>query len=198
MITKRVFDVVASTVGLVLLSPLMALIALAIKIDSRGPVLFRHKRVGLGFQEFRVLKFRTMRNDAEGPQVTFDGDRRITRVGRVLRKSKLDELPQLVNVVRGEMSLVGPRPEVAEWVMAHRKHYERILSVRPGITDPASIEYRREDRILAQASDPERVYAEEILPHKLELSAAYAECRTLRGDIRIILRTIMGAKHETT
>ena len=191
MDAKRAFDLVASAAGLVVTSPVLAAVAIAIKADDpTGPVFFRQVRVGLGGQEFRILKFRSMRASTGGPEVTSASDNRITKVGRILRKSKLDELPQLVNVLVGDMSLVGPRPEVpryvAEWPAAARTE---ILSVRPGITDPGSIEFRHEETELAAAADPERHYVDEILPRKVALYENYVRTRTFLGDLAIILRT---------
>lgn len=187
---KRIFDLVFALLGLIVLSPFLLTIALLIKLTSRGPVLYRHERIGLQFRPFHVLKFRTMIEGAEGPPVTARNDSRITSFGRFLRRTKLDELPQLFNVLTGEMSLVGPRPEVARFVEQHRTAYEGILTVRPGITDNASIAFRHEEKLLANADDPEQVYAEEILPKKIALAHEYVEQHSLVSDIRIILRTI--------
>ena len=187
---KRVFDAVVSGAALVVLSPVLAVCAVAVMVDDPGPALFRQTRVGLGGTSFEILKFRSMRRGA-GLQITSGGDSRITRVGRVLRATKLDELPQLVNVVRGDMSLVGPRPEVpryvAEWPAAAR---EVILSVRPGITDPGSIAFRHEETELAAAEDPERHYVDVILPKKVALYMDYVRTRTFVGDLALVFRTI--------
>lgn len=192
MIAKRVFDLCASLSGLVLLSPLFLLIAISIKLDSSGPVFFRQTRVGRLGEPFRIHKFRTMATDApaRGLQLTVGADPRITRTGCWLRKYKLDELPQLIDVVRGKMSLVGPRPEVPKYV----EHYppdvrQVVLSVRPGITDNASIEYRDENEVLAKSDDPEREYIEKVMPVKLEYYLRYVEERSMPGDLAIILRT---------
>lgn len=188
---KRLLDVVASAVGLVVASPLMLIAALAVRLESRGPVIFRQERVGRYGKSFIILKVRTMRADASGAQVTSGRDPRITRSGRWLRSTKLDELPQLVNVLRGEMSLVGPRPEVPEYVAQWPDTArDLVLSVRPGITDPASIEFRREAEELAEVDDPERHYVDVILPRKVSLYCDYVRARSLRGDIRIIVRTL--------
>lgn len=191
--SKRLFDWVLASLGLLLLSPALLLVALAIKLDSPGPVFFRQERVGRFGQPFRIHKFRTMRHDplGAGPQITVGLDRRITRIGGVLRGSKLDELPQLIDVWLGRMSLVGPRPEVPRYVA----HYplsvrEKVLSVRPGITDLASIEYRDESSVLARAADPEHAYIHEILPHKLALAERYVDQASVWTDIQLILRTI--------
>jgi lipopolysaccharide/colanic/teichoic acid biosynthesis glycosyltransferase len=187
--TKRCIDVVLSLLLLVVLSPILLAAALLIKVDSRGSVLFRQVRIGKDFRPFSILKFRTMRSQLEGCAITARGDRRVTRVGRWLRASKIDELPQLVNVLRGDMSIVGPRPEIPEFVDLFRDRYQRILQVRPGITDPASIAFRNEEEILSSSSDPLRTYREEILPAKLELSEKYLRERTLRADIAALART---------
>jgi lipopolysaccharide/colanic/teichoic acid biosynthesis glycosyltransferase len=181
---KRMFDVVVAGLALVLLSPLLLVLALCIRLDSPGPVFFRQERVGRHGRIFRIHKFRTMVPDAEarGLPLTVGRDPRVTRVGAFLRSSKLDELPQLIDVLQGTMSLVGPRPEVPRYV----QHYppalrEKVLSVRPGITDLASIAYRRESELLARAGDPERAYVEEVLPQKLDLRLIW---RTLVAVIR--------------
>lgn len=188
---KRVVDVVASAAGLALLSPLLAAVAVAVRVTSPGPVLFRQVRVGRDDTRFEILKFRTMRVSGTGPLVTAHADPRITSVGAWLRRTKLDELPQLVNVLRGEMSLVGPRPEVPEytrhWTAAQSKV---ILSVRPGITDPASIHFRDESSFLADQEDPEAYYIEHILPTKAAMYVEYVRTRSLIGDLRLITRTI--------
>jgi len=192
MTSKRIFDLCASLTGLVLLSPLFLLIAIFIKRDSRGPVFFRQTRVGREGQPFRIHKFRTMATDtpAKGLQITVGADPRITRTGCWLRKYKLDELPQLIDVVRGKMSLVGPRPEVPEYVAHYPPDVKQVvLSVRPGITDNASIEYRDENDILSKSDDPEREYIEKVMPVKLEYYRRYVEERSMTGDLAIILRT---------
>lgn len=190
--SKRAFDLIASVSGLLLLSPVLAIIAVAIKAGDRGPLLFSQQRVGRDGHTFRLLKFRTMIADAEriGPALTIGTDPRITPIGRLLRRAKLDELPQLINVARGEMSLVGPRPEVPKYVAMYTPAQRRVLALRPGITDPASTEYVREAELLAHADDPERAYIEEVMPRKLQLNLAYAETATLWSDIATILRTM--------
>ena len=191
--SKRLFDWVMSSLGLLALGPILVLIALAVKLDSPGPVFFRQERVGRFGQPFRIHKFRTMRHEpaGKGLQITVGADRRITRVGHFLRASKLDELPQLLDVWQGTMSLVGPRPEVPRYVA----HYpaalrDKILSVRPGITDIASIEYRDESAVLGRAADPEHAYIHEVLPHKLALAAAYVDRASVWLDIQLIARTL--------
>lgn len=187
----RLRDVVASGLGLVLLSPLLLAVAIAILLDSPGPVFFRQTRVGLHGRHFRIHKFRTMRVDAAGPAVSATGDSRVTRVGRLLRRSKVDELPQLIDVLRGEMSLVGPRPEVPEYVSLWPDDLRPvILSVRPGITDPATVHLRAEADILAQTTDPERVYKEELLPLKTREYARYVRTRSFVGDLKTIAATL--------
>ena len=190
---KRLFDIVLCSLGLLLLSPLLLVLALWIKLDSPGPVLFRQQRVGRHGVPFDIHKFRTMRADAPtlGPQITVSADPRITRCGAWLRRSKLDELPQLWDVLRGAMSLVGPRPEVPRYVALYPDDLRRqVLSVRPGITDPASIAYRDESAVLARALDPERTYIEEIMPAKLALAARYAQEHSFAGDLRLIAQTL--------
>jgi len=190
---KRLLDVAASLVGLLLLSPLFVLIAAAIKLDSPGPVFYRQERVGRHGLLFRIFKFRTMAvaPPASGAQITVAGDSRITRVGALLRRTKLDELAQLLDVLRGTMSLVGPRPEVPRYVaMYPAALHDKVLSVRPGITDPASIEYRDESALLGRAADPERLYVEQVMPAKLRLAAQYVDERSLLGDVRLIGATL--------
>ena len=186
---RQIADSFVCAVALVLLSPLLALIAIAVIVDSGTPVFFSHTRVGRGGRPFRLIKFRTMRSGKSGPSITVGGDARVTRVGRILRKFKLDELPQLWNVVRGEMSLVGPRPEVPEFVDMKNPIWRSVLIVRPGITDPASIAYRNEEQVLANSSDPIRFYRETVLPAKLALNLAYIEQRSAWRDMQIIFQT---------
>jgi len=191
---KRFFDLLMSSLGLLILGPAMLLIALLIKLDSPGPVLFRQERVGRFGKPFRIRKFRTMRHEAHGKglQITVGADSRITRVGHYLRGSKLDELPQLIDVWVGSMSLVGPRPEVPRYVAQYSDAMRaKILSVRPGITDIASIEYRDESAVLARAADPEQAYIQEVMPHKLALSASYVDHASVWLDIKLICRTIV-------
>lgn len=189
---KRLFDLIAAGLGLALLALPGLLVALAIKLDSRGPVFFRQERVGRGGRPFRIHKFRSMRVDAERQgQLTVGADARITRVGGWLRRSKLDELPQLIDVLLGDMSLVGPRPEVPRYVAVYPAPLrDVVLSVRPGITDPASLRLADESLLLAHAVDPEKEYVEVILPAKLAEAAAYAKQATLMSDLRIIFRTL--------
>jgi len=194
---KRLFDILASLAGLALLAPLFMLIALAIKVDSAGPVFFRQQRVGRWGKPFRIFKFRTMSARAdETRQLTVGDDCRITRVGHFLRHYKIDELPQLINVLYGTMSLVGPRPEVPRYVACYPPDARRIvLSVAPGITDWASILYRDEGRILGQASDPEKAYVDTILPIKLSYYMRYVQERSFWTDLQIICRTLVAIVH---
>ena len=193
---KRVLDILAALAGLVLLAPLFAAIAIAIKLDTRGPVFFRQERVGLHGRRFRIFKFRTMTEVGadNATQLTLASDRRITRVGVVLRRTKLDELAQLIDVLRGTMSLVGPRPEVPRYVEHYPTQWrERLLSVRPGITDFASVHYREESELLAGAVDPEREYIDVVLPAKLRYSLHYVDNPSLANDLRVLgltLRTV--------
>lgn len=188
---KRFFDVCASAVGLAILLPFFAVVAVLIKLTSKGPVFFRQTRVGLDGREFDVFKFRTMVQDApsRGKQITVYGDPRITGFGRYLRKAKLDEFPQLINVLAGDMSLVGPRPEVPRYVAMYNDDQRQVLSVRPGVTDYASITYFDENAVLAASSDPERTYIEEVMPHKIQINLNYLKRRSLLEDFRIILAT---------
>jgi lipopolysaccharide/colanic/teichoic acid biosynthesis glycosyltransferase len=186
---KRLFDILVSAAALLLLSPLLLLIGAAVVLDSGFPVFFAQQRVGRNFRQFRLWKFRSMRASASGPSVTVAGDARITRLGRLLRNSKLDEIPQFWNVLCGQMSLVGPRPEVPEYVEAYRERYQSILSMRPGITDLASICFRNEEAILAQSQNPMRDYRDRILPIKLDLADKYVQSQSILGDISILVQT---------
>jgi len=191
---KRIFDCGVAALGLILLLPLMAVIALLIKLDSPGSVFFAHERVGRHGRKFKVLKFRTMVQDAPklGGAITARHDPRITRIGRLLRTTKLDELPQLWNVLKGEMSLVGPRPEVERYVQLWEPALrEQVLSVRPGITGLTQIRYRHEERLLAQQPDPEKYYREVLLPLKLASDAEYVRRRSLLFDFYLLLRTFL-------
>ena len=189
---KRSIDLLASSAGLVVLSPAYVVIAALIKLDSAGPVFFRQERVGFGLSTFSIYKFRTMVADApqQGKPLTASGDSRITPVGRVLRKTKIDELPQLINVLRGEMTLVGPRPEVPKYVNLFRQDYEEILRIRPGVTDIASLKYRNESDLLARAADPEREYIARVLPDKIALAKEYVRRSSLSFDISLIVKTV--------
>ncbi len=194
MLRKRLFDLAASICGIVIFAPLFAIVALAIKLDSPGPAFFRQERIGRGEVPFRIHKFRTM-SDArrgEGAQITVGADPRITRVGGWLRKLKIDELPQLLDVIVGRMSLVGPRPEVPRYVAYYPPEYRtRVFAVRPGMTDYASIKFRNESEILQRSADPEKTYIEEIIVQKLRLNMEYLEDMGLMRDISIIFRTML-------
>lgn len=189
---KRAMDIVISGGALAVLWPVLLLIAVAIKIDDPGPVFYRQLRVGRDGKEFRIFKFRTMVVDADkkGLQITVGRDNRITRMGRLLRKTKLDELAQLINVFVGEMSFVGPRPEVPKYVNLYTPYQRQVLLVRPGITDYASIAYRNENDMLEGAEDPEKMYIDVIMPDKIELNMKYLHEISPLADIRLIFSTI--------
>jgi lipopolysaccharide/colanic/teichoic acid biosynthesis glycosyltransferase len=189
---KRTFDALMSFLGLVLLSPFLLPVAILIKLDSPGPVLFRQQRIGKGFRPFFICKFRTMLQDPCGPGrlITIGDDPRITRVGRWLRKTKIDELPQLFNVLKGEMSFVGPRPEVPKYVQVFHRDYEDILRVRPGITDLASLKYRDEAYLLQKAENPEEEYVSHVLPDKIRLAKDYVQRSSLLFDLGLIFKTM--------
>lgn len=188
---KRLFDIVASGLGLLCLSPLLLIVAIWIKLDSPGPVFFRQVRVGRYNKDFRIFKFRSMRVGSDkGSQITVGGhDSRITRSGYFIRKTKIDELPQLINVFIGDMSLVGPRPEVRHYVDMWTPEQMHVLDVRPGITDPASIRYRNENELLEQAEDPEKYYVEVIMQDKIKLYLEYVEKHSFWYDIKLIFQT---------
>ena len=188
---KRVFDIMVSLVGLILLLPLLLVTAAAIKLDSPGPIFFRQRRIGRGFRPFFIYKFRTMTDNSQntGAFFTVEHDPRITRVGKFLRKSKIDELPQLINVLKGEMTLVGPRPEVPSYVELFRADYEEILRVRPGITDLASIKYRDEAAVLGQSPDPEAEYVKCVLPDKIKLAKEYIRRSSFLFDLGLMFKT---------
>lgn len=192
LVLKRMMDIAVSAVALCVLWPLYLIIALAIVIDDPGPVFYRQVRVGRGGKPFRIFKFRSMVVDADkkGLEITVGNDRRITRVGAFLRKTKLDELAQLINVLCGQMSFVGPRPEVPRYVELYTPYQRQVLLVRPGITDYASIAYRNENDLLDAAQDPERMYIEQIMPAKIELNMKYLREISPAADIRLILKTV--------
>ena len=196
---KRLFDVVVAAAGLIVLCPLFAIIAVLIKWDSNGPVFFKQSRIGRHFRPFFIYKFRTMLWDASatGPLLTVGDDPRITRVGRWLRRTKLDELPQLINVLSGDMSFVGPRPEVERYVRLFRTEYTEILQVRPGITDLASLKYRGESTLLARSLKPEEEYVTRILPDKLRLGQQYVRELSLGRDVVLIARTLAAVVRPT-
>lgn len=188
---KRLFDIIASGLGLIVLSPLFLIIAIWIKLDSKGPVFYRQVRVGLKNKDFRIFKFRSMRVGADkGSLVTIGGhDPRITRSGYFIRKFKLDELPQLINVFVGDMSLVGPRPEVRHYVDYYTPEQMHVLDVRPGITDPASIKFRNENELMEKAEDPEKYYIEVIMQEKIKLYLEYVEKHNFLYDLGLIFKT---------
>lgn len=188
---KRIIEVLLSGLCLILLLPLFLVIGAAIKAESRGPVFFRQMRVGKGFRRFRIYKFRTMVQSASksGPLVTAGGDRRVTRLGGILRRTKIDELAQLINVFVGDMSFVGPRPEVPRYVDDYRENYAKILRVKPGITDMSSIIFRDEEKLLHGRDNPEDYYRSMLLPLKLRIAEIYVENASMLLDLRILLDT---------
>lgn len=190
---KRVLDAIASVLLILIGLPLFGIVAMLIKLDSAGPVFFRQERMGRGGRPFFIYKFRTMVHDAplRGGPITFGDDPRITRVGRLLRKAKIDELPQLVNVLKGEMSLVGPRPEVRKYVELFQKDYAEILQIRPGMTDLASLKYRDEAAMLGKSQDPDDEYINRILPEKIRLAKEYLDRSSLAFDLSLLAKTIL-------
>ena len=190
---KRLFDIVVSMLGLMFLLPLLLPVSILIKLDSPGPVFFRQRRMGRGFRPFFIYKFRTMVQDApaRGTSITVGRDPRITRVGGFLRKTKIDELAQLINVLNGDMSFVGPRPELPYYVELFHKDYEEILQIRPGITDLASLKYCDEAAVLGAAENPEQEYIAHVLPEKIQLAKDYLKQSSLLFDIGLIFRTIL-------
>lgn len=188
---KRLFDIIASLCGLICLSPLFLVLSIWIKLDSKGPVFYRQVRVGRNNKDFRIFKFRSMRVGADkGSLVTIGGrDPRVTRSGYFIRKFKFDELPQLINVVKGDMSLVGPRPEVRHYVNYWTEDQMRVLSVRPGITDPASIKFRNENELMEKAEDPENYYIHVIMQEKIKLYLEYVENANFWYDVKLIFNT---------
>ena len=189
---KRAFDIVSCTLAVLLLFPFGLLIALCIVCGSKGGVFYRQTRVGRGGKDFKLLKFRTMRPNADrqGLLITVGNDQRITRIGKFLRKYKIDELPQLLNIIKGDMSVVGPRPEVRRYVELYDERQRRVLTVRPGLTDYASLKYISESELLAKSDDPEKTYIEEIMPAKLELNLQYIENQSLKEDFKLIFKTL--------
>lgn len=189
MACKRAFDIVCSLLGLVVLSPLLLVVSLLVAVTSPGGVFFRQERIGKGGKPFRIFKFRSMRKDNAGLKITTGNDSRITPVGRFLRKSKIDELPQLINVLVGDMSFVGPRPEVADYVSLYTPHQRQVLLVRPGITGLASIRFRNENDLLTASTDPNRTYIEQIMPRKIDLDLEYIPHASVLYDIKLIFQT---------
>lgn len=190
-VLKRAFDLTVAFAGIVACTPLLAITALLVKSSSPGPILFRQHRVGRHGRPFSLLKFRSMRTGSSGLLVTASTDRRVTSLGRVLRRTKLDELPQLLNVVWGDLSLVGPRPEVPQYVALYPAEDRRFLQcVRPGITDPATILFRNEEELLARSAEPERTYVEVVLPAKIKMYRAYLETASFVSDIKVLKDTL--------
>lgn len=195
---KRLFDIICSFFGLVILSPLFIFLSLWVGLSSRGGVLYKQQRVGLNGRDFTLYKFRSMAtgSDKKGLLTVGGKDSRITKAGYFIRKYKLDELPQLFNVLKGDMSFVGPRPEVRKYVDMYSEEQRRVLSVRPGITDIASMKYRNENDLLAKAENPEQYYIDVIMPDKLALNLNYIDTRNFFRDIKLIFRTIAGKNNE--
>jgi len=194
---KRLLDIAVSGAGLVLTSPILLAAAIAVKVETHGPVFYGGSRVGKDGRAFRILKLRTMRAgaDQQGPAVTAGGDPRITAVGRFLRRTKIDELPQLLNVLKGEMSLVGPRPEHPDYVARYTPEQRRVLTVRPGITGPAALAFVNEEEKLEEeklrGADPEAAYLADVMPQKLAVDLEYVDSASVRGDLRILGRTLL-------
>ncbi len=189
---KRSFDIFFSICGLIILSPLFLIICVMVKTDSKGPVIYKQTRVGKNGKDFSVLKFRSMKQDSESKGLLTVGgkDPRITRTGYFIRKYKLDELPQLINVLKGDMSFVGPRPEVRKYVLLYDEIQKNVLNVNPGITDVASIKYRNENELLEGLDDPESFYIKEIMPVKLKMNLEYINDRSFFKDVKVILNTL--------
>lgn len=192
-IIKRIFDFLLSLIGIIIISPILIIVSILIKLDSKGKILFLQKRVGRYGKEFNIYKFRTMVSDAEklGKQITVGNDSRITKVGAFLRKYKIDELPQLFNVLKGDMSLVGPRPEVPRYVKLYNDEQKKVLNVRPGITDMASLRYKDENEILGKVDNPEEYYINVIMKDKLELNLEYIEKSNIFFDLYLIIKTVI-------
>jgi len=189
---KRAFDILLSATGLLFMLPIMILIIMTIFIDDRGPAFFKQKRIGLNMQPFTLYKFRSMTVNKSSSGGSFDpgNQSRVTRIGKLLRKTKLDELPQLFNVLKGDMSIVGPRPEVKQYIEVYPERWAIVQKVKPGITDNASIEFRDEEEILVKSQNPEKTYIEEILPRKLKFYEQYVIAHSFLGDLKIIFKTI--------
>lgn len=191
---KRILDFILALIGLIILSPVFILVAILIKKEDKGSIFFRQIRVGQNGKLFKIYKFRTMVENAEklGAQVTKGDDPRVTKIGKILRKYKIDELPQLINVLKGEMSIVGPRPEVPKYVEAYKEEYKEILKVKPGITDYAALEYIDEEKLLKDALDPEEIYLKKILPEKIKYYKKYIDDISFWTDIKLIIKTLIG------
>jgi lipopolysaccharide/colanic/teichoic acid biosynthesis glycosyltransferase len=190
---KRLFDFVVALIGLILLAPVLLVVCLLIKLDTPGPAFYKGDRIGENGEPFKMFKFRTMVVNADqvGPALTRGGDPRVTRLGRVLRKWKLDEIPQLLNVLRGEMSLVGPRPESPGYVKHYTPEQTKVLRVKPGVTGLTQVRYRHEEALLSRCANPEADYIEKIMPHKLALDLEYVQKQSLAFDIALILQTFL-------
>jgi len=190
---KRLFDIFFSALGIIICIPFFIIAAILVKLDSSGPILFTQERIGKDFKPFKIYKFRTMKKvgDQDGPKITIKGDNRITGIGRLLRKYKIDELPQLFNVLKGDMSFVGPRPEISEYVNLFKTAYGKLLSIRPGITDPASICYSNEEMLLSGSDNWEENYRKIVLPEKIKLSLQYVDNHNIITDLRLIVITIL-------
>lgn len=191
MVRKRIFDIFCSALGIIVLSPLLLIAALAVGLTSRGGVFFKQERVGRGGKLFKIIKFRSMSRRNEGPKVTTGNDSRVTAVGRIIRKAKIDELPQLFNVLKGDMSFVGPRPEVPEYVALYNEEQRQVLLVKPGITGIASIRFRNENELLTESSDPEKTYIEAIMPKKIMLDLEYIPNAGVMYDFKLIIKTLL-------
>jgi len=189
---KRAFDIIATIIGGTILLPIIIIISIWIKLSSKGPLFYMQTRIGKNFKPIKLYKFRSMVIDADkvGPSVTSGDDPRITKVGKIIRRTKIDELPQLLNVLKGDMSLVGPRPEVLKFVKVYENEYKKILSVRPGITDNAAIAFRDEETIMQQYEDKEKAYIDIILPQKIKLYNEYIDNISFYNDIVLILKTL--------
>jgi lipopolysaccharide/colanic/teichoic acid biosynthesis glycosyltransferase len=190
---KRLFDIFFSALGIIICIPFFIIAAILVKLDSSGPILFTQERIGKDFKPFKIYKFRTMKKvgEQDGPKITIKGDNRITRIGRLLRKYKIDELPQLLNVLKGDMSFVGPRPEISEYVYLFKTAYGKLLSIRPGITDPASICYSNEEILLSGSDNWEENYRKVVLPEKIKLSLQYVDDHNIITDLRLIVKTFL-------
>ncbi|PID82577.1 MAG: hypothetical protein CSB16_00380 [Clostridiales bacterium] len=187
---KKLFDLLFSFIGLVIFSPLFLIISIAIKFSSKGKIFFKQKRIGIGYKEFTIYKFRTMHENSGGIQLTTKNDDRVTSVGKFLRKFKLDELPQLINVLIGNMSFVGPRPEVKKYADRYKENEKQVFNLKPGITDYASIKFINENELLDGKEDPEKFYLEEIVPKKVKINLDYAKDANVFKDIVVIFKTI--------
>ena len=195
---RQLFDPICAAAGLAFLAPLFAMVAIAVKLDDGGPILYSHFRIGKGFRKFRLLKFRSMTfSPVDGSTVTAPQDKRVTRVGRILRKYKLDELPQLANVLKGEMQLVGARPQMEPYVEMFRNEYKELLQSPPGITDLASLSFRNEERFFVEGSIEEQ-YVTRIMPAKLKIALKYSRSRTFLSDLEILFRTVLGLEPPST